>query len=112
MVRLPRRHFMRQDARMNLARIRQERGLSQRALADMIGMDPATVNRAEKMAATAKLSTYVACAKALGVTLSDIFGEYRSPREAALLEAFRRIPEERHDELLGLIRLAASHGQT
>lgn len=94
---------------MKLTHIRNTRGLTQRELAAMIGMDAATVNRAEKMAPTTKLATYVKCAEALGVTLSDIFCENRSVIETELLAAFRAIPPERHQELLGLIQLAASH---
>jgi len=93
--------------RMRLAEIRNQRGLRQRDLADLIGMDAATVNRAEKMAKTAKLETYQKCAAALGVSLSDIFCEERPAIEAELLRAFRGIPKARHEELLGLIRLAA-----
>lgn len=94
---------------MKLTHFRNARGLSQRELAAMIGMDAATVNRAEKMSPSTKLATYVKCAEALGVSLSDIFCENRSAIEADLLAAFRQIPTERHQELLGLIRLAASH---
>ena len=51
---------------MNLAKIRTSRGLSQKALGEMIGMDAATIQRAETMHSSAKLTTYVACADALG----------------------------------------------
>lgn len=92
---------------MKLTEIRKRRGLSQRALADMIGMDAATVNRAEAMSPTAKLETYKKCADALGVSLADIFDDSRSELEADLIRAFRQIPADRHAELLGLIRMAA-----
>lgn len=94
---------------MKLTHLRNTRGLTQRELAAMIDMDAATVNRAEKMAPSTKLATYVKCAEVLGVTLSDIFCEDRNAIEAELVAAFRAIPQERHQELLGLIRLAASH---
>lgn len=90
---------------MNLTRIREAKGLTQRALAEMIGMDAATVNRAEKMHHTAKLATYALCAQALDVTLADIFADDRSALEAELLAAFRRVPSSRHEELLAMIRL-------
>lgn len=95
---------------MNLARIRRDRGLSQAALGEMIGMDAATVNRAEKMHPSAKLATYQLCADALGVTLADIFAEDRTALETALLKAFRQVPESRHDELLAMIRLVRAEG--
>lgn len=93
-------------APMNLARIRSLRNLSQRDLADMIGMDAATVQRAETCHKSAKLTTYRACAKALGVTLADIFSDDRSAIEQELLDTFRKIPESRHGELLRLLALA------
>lgn len=63
---------------MNLTGIRRERGLTQRALGELIGIDAATINRAEKMDQTAKLATYIRCADALGVTLADLFADDRT----------------------------------
>lgn len=91
---------------MQLRELRKRKGLSQRDLADMIGMDAATVNRAEKMAASAKLQTYIKCAEALGVQLVDIFATDRTSLEQELIAAFRKMPEDRHAELISLIRLA------
>lgn len=95
-------------ASMNLQRIRRLQGLTQVDLADKIGVDQSTIVRAEKQHGSAKLSTYQACADALGVTLADIFCDPRSAEEAELIRAFRNIPAERHEQLLGLIRLAES----
>jgi len=108
MVHLPDAALSGQSWAMNLTRIRDAKGLSQRALAEMIGMDAATVNRAEKMHPSAKLATYILCAEALGVTLADIFADDRSSLELELLKAFRQVPPSRHDELLAMIRLVRS----
>lgn len=107
-VRLPVAHAMVQGSGMNLAAIRRMRGLSQRALGEMIGKDAATINRAEAMHRSATLLTYQKCAEALGVTLADLFTDERSAIEAELVRVFRRIPEDRYQELLGLLRLAES----
>ena len=93
---------------MNLTQIRNLRGLSQQALADMIGKDKATISRAESLSDGTTMKIYKACAKALGVTLYDLFADSRSAAEAELVRAFRNIPAERHEQLLGLIRLAES----
>jgi len=93
-------------AAMNLARIRKLRGLSQRTLADMIGVDPATVHRAEVMHDSAKLSTYQACADALGVALGDLFSDDLAPVEREFLRLFRSIPPEKHDALRSALALA------
>ncbi len=98
-------HPLGQNAAMNLAKIRNSRKLSQRALGEMVGMDAATIQRAEVMHPTAKLATYKKCAEALGVTLPDLFVEDQTPVEAELLRIFRSIPEDRHDEILAIIRL-------
>ena len=91
---------------MNLARIRKAKGLSLEALGEMIGMDPSTVHRAEKMHPTAKLETYKRCAEALGVTLSDLFCAPLSPVEQELIEAFRAVPEDRRGIFRELVALA------
>ena len=95
---------------MNLPRIRKARGLSQSDLADMIGMDTATVSRAESMNKTAKLETYQLCAKALGITLADIFCDSMESIESELIAAYRASPES-HQVFAGLIDMAKARAQ-
>lgn len=95
--------------RMQLSTLRKRRGLSQRLLAEMVGLDQSTVQRAEKMHKSAMLTTYLACAEALKVELSDIFASEQTPTETELLEVFRRIPEAKHPDLIRLLRLAQDH---
>ncbi|WP_342301411.1 helix-turn-helix transcriptional regulator [Cereibacter sphaeroides] len=95
---------------MNLARIRKLRGLNQRQLAEMIGVDASTIQRAETAHPSAKLETYRKCADALGVTVSDIFSDDRSAVEMEFLRAFRRVPSEKHQQLLALLALAEANG--
>lgn len=90
---------------MNLTKIRKARGLSQKALGEMIDMDAATVNRAEKMAPSAKLATYIACADALGVTLEDIFGPDLTPFEKRMIAGFRAMPEAKRQRVAELLDL-------
>ena len=90
---------------MRLAQIRQQRGLSQRDLAEMVGLNASTVHRAEVMHPTAKLSTLVACAAALNVSLADLFDDERDQIEAELLRMFRAVPPDRRDDLWRLLRL-------
>lgn len=97
---------------MNLARLREIRGLTQRELAEIIGMSAATVQRAEVGEPSAKLETYKKCAAALGVTLGDIFSDDLSPIERDMLAVFRRIPPQQHDHILGLLRLAQATDHT
>ena len=100
---------------MNLARIRKLKKLSQVALGEMIGVDGSTIQRAETMHHSAKLETYQKCADALGVTLADLFAEDFSPVERALVEAFRRVPDQQKHVVADMVRLAsgqaASAGQ-
>ena len=74
-------------------------------LAEMIGVDPSTVSRAESMHHSAKLSTYIKCAEALGVTLSDIFSDDRTALENRLIAAFRSLPASQRHRLVSLIEL-------
>ena len=90
---------------MNLASIRNARGLSQRDLAEMIDMDQATIQRAEKAHPSAKLATYQLCADALGVTLADIFSDERTLLEVRLIDAYRKIPEKKRDRVLAILDL-------
>lgn len=95
---------------MNLPRIRKARGLSQTDLADMIGMDTATISRAENMSKTAKLETYQLCAMALGITLADIFCESMEPIERELIAAYRASPDS-HRAFEGLVEMAKARAQ-
>jgi len=97
-----------EGAAMHLTRLRQLKNLSLVDLGEMVGLDASTIHRAEKMQKSAKLSTYIACADALGVTLSDIFADDITPTERAVLEAFRRLPADQHARVLGLLELAAA----
>lgn len=93
---------------MKLAYFRNNAGLTQRQLAEMIGMDQAQVVRAEKMAKTAKLETYRLCADALKVSLAEIFandpGEWSSAtlRGAEILEQMSDSTRRRAVDFLGI----------
>jgi transcriptional regulator with XRE-family HTH domain len=91
---------------MNLTRIRKAKGLRLADLAELIGMDTSTVQRAEKLHTSAKIETYVKCAEALGCTLADLFAEDRSATEAELVAAFRGMSDLQQAQVLGLLRLA------
>lgn len=93
---------------MQLTSLRKARDLSLRDLGEMIGMNASTVQRAEAMHESAKLRTYQLCADVLGVSLADLFSDDRTATELALLNVFRRIPVERHGELIHLLEIAAS----
>ena len=95
---------------MNLARIRKSLGLSQTDLAEMIGMDTASISRAENMQKSAKLETYQLCAQALGITLADIFCDSMAPVERELILAYRASPES-HRAFEGLIDMAKARAQ-
>lgn len=77
----------------------------------MIGMNAATVQRAEVGAPSAKLETYKKCALALKVSLSDIFCDDMSVIERELIAVFRQIPASRQDYLLGLMKVAQADVQ-
>lgn len=74
----------------------------------MVGVDQATIQRAEVMAPSAKLQTYIKCADVLGITLADIFADERSGEEALLIIAYRSSDQRRREILNRLASDAAS----
>lgn len=91
---------------MNLKRIREARGLKQEDLAEMVGLTPSTISRAESMDDTAKLKTYRLCAKALGLTLADLFTEETDPMVREVAAIFREIPTEKRQQAIDLLIMA------
>lgn len=90
---------------MNLAAFREKRGLSQRDMADILGVSQPTIQRAETGHKSAKLSTYLAYAEEFGVSLSDLFADDRTELEARLLQAFREMSEADQDRALQVLDL-------
>ena len=90
---------------MDISRFRKAKNLSQRDVAEMIGVDQSTIQRAEALHKSAKMATYLQYANALNLELRDLFSEDISEVEIDLLRAFRRIPEAKRPELLSLLRL-------
>lgn len=91
---------------MDIARFRKARGLSQRDVAEILGCDQSTVQRAETMHKSAKLTTYQEYANAFGVQLWQLFSDDVTPDEVEILKIFRRVPKEKHDDLFSLLKLA------
>lgn len=92
---------------MKLAELRQARGLSQKELGEMVGRNASTIQRAEAMDKTAKLLTYRLCAEALGVSLSDLFTDDRTPLEQWVIELFRASAKEQQEKLARLLEATA-----
>lgn len=89
---------------MMLAKLREAKGLRQEDLAEMIGMDKATISRAENMSSTAKLSTYIACAAALKVPLFHIFAG--SHDEISLIDNFSQLDVRYQNMILAIAKCA------
>jgi transcriptional regulator with XRE-family HTH domain len=58
-----------------LRQLRQQTGLTQEALARAVNLSVGTVSKLEEKAIDPKLSTVVALARALGVTLDELAGD-------------------------------------
>jgi transcriptional regulator with XRE-family HTH domain len=101
-------HCQTHSETMRLAEIRNARGLSQKALGEMIGKDASTIQRAETMHHSAKLATYIQCADALGVSLSDIFSDEMSALERQVIATFREAPPEVQERLAQMLAIAAA----
>lgn len=55
-------------------RLRQERGFTQRALAEAMGVEPETISRAETGSISLSLSNVAVLAARLGVSMADVVG--------------------------------------
>src|SRR5215210_9369638 len=81
-----------------LTRIREERGLSQQALADASGVNKATINQIERGRRSPNLETLEKLAGALAVELADFFPKVQAP----LLDP----DEERRQDRTAVLRWA------
>jgi len=96
---------------MNLARIRLSKGLSQRDLAEMIGVSQPTIQRAELLDRGSKMGTYIDCAEALGIELSDIFASGRELIISELLARFQVLPESSQAQVLAILEFVESRAE-
>ena len=89
-----------------VARIRQERGLTQGQLAEMCDVSQATISRVESGAAQPSLGLIEAMAKALRVSPSSFFD--MPDLQARLVNAFSQLsPDQQRAALLLIEGLAA-----
>lgn len=87
----------------NLKRIRQSKGLSQEALAEMVGCNQATISKLERgndKNVTLRLIRLIA--RALKVSPVELFG--LPPDDQRLLDAIRQAPEDRREAILLLLQ--------
>jgi transcriptional regulator with XRE-family HTH domain len=80
---------------MQMAKIRKQRGMSQAVLADLIEVEQPTISRLEREDEGSTLRLYKKVAKALGVSLAELFAEDREMTELILIEAYRKLPQDR-----------------
>lgn len=103
--------------------LRQERGLTLEQVADVVGVGKSTVRKWETgMIANMRRDKIADLAKALGTTPAYLMGwddqEEQDPSpsgpvltegEIALLELFRKVPEDRQQLVLQMIRAALNN---
>ena len=98
-------------ARMNIARIRKLRGLTQVDLAEMAGVTQSTISRAEAGDGGVTLGTFRQIAEALHAPLHDLFKEDTTWAETILLDLFRHLPSERQKGWIEMARQAVAETQ-
>ena len=76
---------------MSIQSVRKSRGLTQRQLAEMIGVEQATVSRMESGEEGITMRIINATAEALDVSLSDLFAADRGEAEEALIRAYNKL---------------------
>lgn len=89
---------------MRLAELRKRKRLTQVELAEMSGVEQATISRIERGSDAVTLRTLRQIADALHVSVGDLFLEDRTAAESALVQAFRALPKARQDGWLDIAR--------
>lgn len=89
---------------MNISRLRRLRALTQIDLAALTDLTQSTISRAEAGDDGTTLKTYRTIARALNVPLADLFADVRTTTENELLQAFRRLPQDRRLGWLDMAR--------
>ena len=74
-----------------LRRLRRERGLTQRELADLAGVTPAAISQAESGRRGLSLETLVPMCESLGIGLDDLFGTRRRDHHVLARRERRRV---------------------
>jgi transcriptional regulator with XRE-family HTH domain len=97
-------NFMFSLSPMRLAEIRKRRGLTQVQLAEMSGVEQATISRIERGSDAVTVRGLRQIADALHVSVADLFLEDRDAAENALIKAFRALPPDRQAGWLDLAR--------
>lgn len=87
---------------MSLKSLRRARGLNQKELAEMAGVEQSTISKIERGFDGVTLRVLKQLADALRADVTELISEDRSQAEQALLEAFRALPPDRQQGWLDL----------
>jgi transcriptional regulator with XRE-family HTH domain len=87
----------------NIARIRKLRGWTQEELGLEIGVNQATISKAEKGEGGTSLKTYQAIASALDTPLHILFSPEMTSVELKLISVFRELDDDRKQGWLDMI---------
>lgn len=96
----------------NLARLRKLKGWTQTDLAMEVGVNQATISKAEKGDGGVSLKVYRDIAESLDVPLYQIFMDDAEVVENRLLEVFRSLPEARKLGWIDTLNMIQSDQQT
>lgn len=100
------------DLGARLAILRHARGMTQADVAESADLDPQSYQRAERGRISLSMARLRKIAKALGVPMAEVFASVGADvpevpwegDEAAAAAAWRRVPEDRRDLALRLLR--------
>lgn len=107
---------IREEIAKNLLYYRKKKNLTQKGLAELLGVTSAAVSNWENGVNSVDIDTLYKACSVLGVTFNDMYGIYArdltgdfTPHERALIDAYRVSPELQIavDKLLGVPREGA-----
>ena len=107
---------LKQSLGVSLKRLREQRGLTQEQLAEMIGKTGDGISQMERGVIAPSFETLELLAKALGVSVRDLFGvdeAETSPKRARLLadlmDSIRDMPMDDLEMVVKQVGLVAEH---
>ncbi len=108
---------LRDEIAKNMLFYRKRAGLTQKELADQLGVRNTAVSNWEMGNNSVDIETLFAAAKIFGVSLSEMYGKYGEsssaslvPEEQELLDAFRSMNDEGKAAALAAVRGLAASG--
>lgn len=99
----------RSELGLRIAKAREQKGISQYELADILGVHQQSIANWERKATAIRSDTLIKLAKALGVSSDELLGlevpqtQYPSGKIRTTFEALNKLPRRQQQRILGMV---------